>query len=98
MLRILFIVFILAKQLIFGSVKKTIHFTKKQLSVVFGKHIEYISSFATIVETRAGYQSDLVMENADKGEVIYIGVLANRGDELCLLECGPTADYLSELQ
>ncbi len=43
---------------------------------------------------------DLNFERAfqeDEGDrVVYIGVLANRGVELCLVEWGPTADYLSE--
>ena len=34
-------------------------------------------------------------ENNYGAEMIRIGVLANRGSELCLVEWGPTADYLS---
>ena len=52
--------------------------------------------FALNVETHAVYQSDSIVRNAAEGKVIYIGILANRGDELCLKEWGPTAEYLSE--
>jgi PAS domain S-box-containing protein len=56
----------------------------------------FLAFFASVSVTRAGYHSDPTRENSTEGEVIYIGVLANRGHELCLLEWGPTADYLSE--
>lgn len=35
-------------------------------------------------------------QQQDEDSVLYIGVLANRGTEVCLQEWGPTADYLSE--
>jgi PAS domain S-box-containing protein len=47
-------------------------------------------------EVQAGRQFDVPLRHAPEGEVIYIGVLANRGDSLCLVEWGPMADYLSE--
>ena len=55
-----------------------------------------LAFFTTAVESYAHVQSEPAGEQAAEDKVIYIGVLANRSYELCLLEWGPTADYLSE--
>ncbi len=50
-------------------------------------------SFLTL---QAACQSDWAYDQNDSTHILYIGVLANRGAEVCLQEWGPTADYLSE--
>ena len=48
----------------------------------------------SVGEVRAGRQFDGPVRHGSDDEVIYIGVLANRGEKLCLVEWGPTADCL----
>ncbi len=52
--------------------------------------------FGLACSARADCQSDWSAKNITEDGVVYIGVLANRGHELCLVEWTPTADYLSE--
>ncbi|MDZ4131654.1 MAG: hypothetical protein U1E11_00805, partial [Dethiobacteria bacterium] len=53
-------------------------------------------SFSTYVTVSAQQEAEAEAEVDDEIETILIGVLANRGPELCLTEWGPTAAYLSE--
>ncbi len=47
-------------------------------------------------DLKASCQSDWALEQDDSGQILYVGVLANRGHDVCLQEWGPTADYLTE--
>lgn len=53
-------------------------------------------SFSPYATVSAQQEAEAEAEVDDKIETILIGVLANRGPELCLTEWGPTAAYLSE--
>ncbi|HWQ66901.1 MAG TPA: PhnD/SsuA/transferrin family substrate-binding protein [Methanospirillum sp.] len=44
---------------------------------------------------QTSHNPDLI-DSAEENQIIRIGVLANRGDEVCREEWGPTAEYLSQ--